>query len=109
MFARRALGQSLAREFGPQGVHVAHAIIDGVIDVPETQGYTVNGGVEDGKLNPEGVCTRLPTVSPFLVANRAGRLPRATGTCTPSLVQRSPKNWICDHTWKNFERPKVCT
>ncbi|MEO1188687.1 MAG: SDR family NAD(P)-dependent oxidoreductase, partial [Pseudomonadota bacterium] len=28
----RMLAQSLAREFGPQGVHVAHFIIDGVID-----------------------------------------------------------------------------
>jgi hypothetical protein len=26
---QRILAQSLAREFGPQGVHVAHAIIDG--------------------------------------------------------------------------------
>lgn len=38
-FALRALAQSLAREFGPKGVHVAHAVIDGVIDVPRTQGY----------------------------------------------------------------------
>jgi NAD(P)-dependent dehydrogenase (short-subunit alcohol dehydrogenase family) len=30
--ALRAVAQSMAREFGPQGVHVAHAIIDGVID-----------------------------------------------------------------------------
>lgn len=28
-FATRALSQSLAREFGPQGVHVAHVIVDG--------------------------------------------------------------------------------
>lgn len=28
----RALAQSLAREFGPQGVHVGHVIIDGGID-----------------------------------------------------------------------------
>jgi NAD(P)-dependent dehydrogenase (short-subunit alcohol dehydrogenase family) len=28
----RALAQGLAREFGPQGIHVVHAIIDGVID-----------------------------------------------------------------------------
>ncbi|WVQ83234.1 hypothetical protein IAT38_005373 [Cryptococcus sp. DSM 104549] len=34
MFARRALAQSLAREFGPQGVHVAHVVIDAVIDTP---------------------------------------------------------------------------
>lgn len=30
-FAMRALAQSLAREFGPKGVHTVHAIIDGVI------------------------------------------------------------------------------
>jgi NAD(P)-dependent dehydrogenase (short-subunit alcohol dehydrogenase family) len=30
--ALRAVAQGLAREFGPQGIHVAHVIIDGVID-----------------------------------------------------------------------------
>lgn len=30
-FSVRALSQSLAREFSPQGIHVAHAIIDGII------------------------------------------------------------------------------
>jgi len=33
-FALRALAQSMAREFGPKGVHVAHVIIDGQIDTP---------------------------------------------------------------------------
>lgn len=33
-FALRALAQSMAREFGPQGIHVAHAIIDGQIETP---------------------------------------------------------------------------
>lgn len=28
----RALAQGMAREFGPQGIHVIHAVIDGVID-----------------------------------------------------------------------------
>ncbi len=32
--ALRALAQSLARELGPQGIHVAHVIIDGAIDPP---------------------------------------------------------------------------
>jgi len=36
-WALRALSQSIAREFAPQGVHVAHAIIDGVIDIPKTK------------------------------------------------------------------------
>jgi NAD(P)-dependent dehydrogenase (short-subunit alcohol dehydrogenase family) len=39
-FGLRALAQSMAREFGPQGIHVAHVIIDGQINTPtlrETQ------------------------------------------------------------------------
>ncbi|KAI1422087.1 NAD(P)-binding protein [Xylaria sp. FL1777] len=55
MFARRALTQSLAREFHPQGVHIAHSIIDGIIDIPRTKGHTTNGGVEDSKLKPEAI------------------------------------------------------
>ncbi|MGB1465137.1 MAG: SDR family oxidoreductase [Alcanivorax nanhaiticus] len=31
-FALRALAQSMARELGPQGIHVVHPIIDGAID-----------------------------------------------------------------------------
>ncbi|THW09746.1 NAD(P)-binding protein, partial [Aureobasidium pullulans] len=38
-YAMRALSQSIAREFAPQGVHVAHAIIDGVIDIPRTKDW----------------------------------------------------------------------
>ena len=30
--ALRALAQSMARELGPQGIHVAHSIVDGAID-----------------------------------------------------------------------------
>jgi len=33
-FGLRALGQSMAREFGPQGIHVAHVVIDGQIMTP---------------------------------------------------------------------------
>jgi len=54
-FALRATGQSLAREFGPKGVHVAHAIIDGVIDIPRTKDWPVNGGVDDGKISPDAI------------------------------------------------------
>lgn len=34
MAAKRMLAQSMAREFGPQGIHVAHVIVDGIIDTP---------------------------------------------------------------------------
>jgi NAD(P)-dependent dehydrogenase (short-subunit alcohol dehydrogenase family) len=36
-FALRGLAQSLAREFGPRGVHVAHLVLDGLIDEVQTE------------------------------------------------------------------------
>ncbi|KAL6889866.1 hypothetical protein HDV57DRAFT_345940 [Trichoderma longibrachiatum] len=54
-FAQRALAQSLAREFGPKGVHVALAVIDGGIDTPWGKDRVVNGGVEDGKIDPDAI------------------------------------------------------
>lgn len=35
--ALRALAQSMARELGPQGLHIAHVIIDGLIDNANTK------------------------------------------------------------------------
>ena len=61
-FALRATGQSLAREFGPKGVHVAHAIIDGVIDIPRTHSWPVNGGAPDGKINSDAVSSLFPFI-----------------------------------------------
>lgn len=46
------MAQSLAREFGPKGVHVAHAVIDGVIDIPKTKEWDLG---EDGKIDPNAV------------------------------------------------------
>jgi NAD(P)-dependent dehydrogenase (short-subunit alcohol dehydrogenase family) len=37
-FARRGLSQSLAREFGPKGIHVAHVIVDGIIETERIKG-----------------------------------------------------------------------
>jgi NAD(P)-dependent dehydrogenase (short-subunit alcohol dehydrogenase family) len=56
--ALRALAQSMARELGPRGVHVAHSIIDGAIDTafirdnfPER--YALKD--QDGILKPESI------------------------------------------------------
>jgi NAD(P)-dependent dehydrogenase (short-subunit alcohol dehydrogenase family) len=56
--ALRALAQSLARELGPQGIHVAHVVIDGAIDtqfIAENfpQRYALKD--RDGILNPEHI------------------------------------------------------
>jgi NAD(P)-dependent dehydrogenase (short-subunit alcohol dehydrogenase family) len=44
-FGLRALAQSMAREFGPQGIHVAHVVIDGQINTPSTR--KISPGRED--------------------------------------------------------------
>src|SRR6187402_245285 len=56
--ALRALSQSMARELGPKGIHVAHTIIDGAIDTefirenfPER--YALKDS--DGILNPDHI------------------------------------------------------
>ncbi len=36
-FGLRALAQSLAREYGPRGVHTVHVVIDGQIDAPQSR------------------------------------------------------------------------
>ena len=57
--ALRALAQSMARELGPQGIHVAHVVVDGGIDTAFTQqrrgpGYD-DAKASDGILNPEAI------------------------------------------------------
>jgi NAD(P)-dependent dehydrogenase (short-subunit alcohol dehydrogenase family) len=56
--ALRALAQSMARELGPRGIHVAHVVVDGAIDTafirenfPER--YALKS--EDGILNPDHI------------------------------------------------------
>lgn len=52
--ALRALTQSLSREFGPQGVHVSHVIVDGVIRMPLTR-WLKPFSSWDSKLDPDAV------------------------------------------------------
>jgi short-subunit dehydrogenase len=41
-FGLRALSQSLAKEFCPQGVHISHVIVDGVLDTERTRSYVAS-------------------------------------------------------------------
>jgi NAD(P)-dependent dehydrogenase (short-subunit alcohol dehydrogenase family) len=56
--ALRALAQSAAREFGPQGIHVAQVIVDGAIDGDRINtflpGLKAARGA-DGLLDPDGI------------------------------------------------------
>ncbi len=53
----RAIAQSMAREFGPQGVHVAHIVIDGGIAGERLQRFTefVRAKGEDGMLDLDAI------------------------------------------------------
>ena len=56
--ALRALAQSLARELGPKGIHVAHPIIDGAIDttwIAENFPERYATKADDGILNPDHI------------------------------------------------------
>jgi NAD(P)-dependent dehydrogenase (short-subunit alcohol dehydrogenase family) len=53
-FGLRALAQSIAREHGASGVHVAHVIIDGQIDTPRVRGMMPNRA-PDSMLSPEAI------------------------------------------------------
>jgi NAD(P)-dependent dehydrogenase (short-subunit alcohol dehydrogenase family) len=56
--ALRALAQSMARELGPKNVHVAHVIIDGLIDTAFSRtnfADRVAAAGSDGILNPDHI------------------------------------------------------
>jgi len=53
-FALRAISSGLAKEYGPKGVHVSHAIIDGVIDTPRAKAWLADAG-PDAKISPDGI------------------------------------------------------
>ena len=56
--ALRALAQSMARELGPKGIHVAHIVIDGAIDTPfiaENFPERYAKKVDDGILSTEAI------------------------------------------------------
>lgn len=66
MGGRRLLCQSLNAEFAPQGIHVAHVVVDGMVDAPDTLGRMLGpeafealrasrGGEHDGLLLPERI------------------------------------------------------
>ena len=52
-FALRGLAQSLAREFGPKNIHVAHFVIDGGIGRANDPRAAARG--EDGMLDPDAI------------------------------------------------------
>ena len=58
----RAVAQSMAKELGPKGIHVAHLIIDGIIDVPrvhESMPELAASKGEDGLIDPRSIASTM--------------------------------------------------
>ena len=53
-FAARGLAESMARELGPEGVHVAHVVVDGQILAPDAREGS-DDRPEDSYLDPDAV------------------------------------------------------
>ena len=47
--------QSLAREFGPKNIHVAHTIIDGLIDTDRVRSMVGETEDADGRISPDEI------------------------------------------------------
>jgi NAD(P)-dependent dehydrogenase (short-subunit alcohol dehydrogenase family) len=68
--ALRALAFGLAREFGPQGLHVGHVVIDGVID-----GEQIRSRLPDlpARLGPEGLLAPEAIADAYWMLHRQPR------------------------------------
>lgn len=109
-FAIRAMAQSLAREFGPKGIHVAHAVVDGIIDTEKTMGF--HQEVPSSKISPGQVSRSQSVLLSSLVSTYQlvlygyvngkclYRLPTRTGTCIHSPKPHLHMSWISDLTVK---------
>ncbi|MEC9248291.1 MAG: SDR family NAD(P)-dependent oxidoreductase [Pseudomonadota bacterium] len=95
MGGRRMLCQTLNAEFSPKGIHIAHVIIDGAVDAPDTLGKMLGpqqfqklretrGLEKDGLLLPEEIADTY-----FHIANQH----RSAWTHEVDLRSFSDKPW----------------
>ena len=88
--ALRALAQSMARELGPQGIHVAHVVIDGAIDTE----FIRSNFPERYALKGQGASS-IPSTSRT-----------AMRCCTASRATPGPTSSTCDPGPRAFERAR---
>ena len=57
--SQRILAESIAREFGPKGIHVAYFIIDAAIDTPRTRPYLQPDKDDDFFAKPKAIAEEI--------------------------------------------------
>ncbi len=61
--AQRILAESIAREFGPQGIHVAYFIIDALIDTPRSRPLLAPDKPDDFFAKPRAIAEEMYRVA----------------------------------------------
>lgn len=98
MGGRRMLCQTLNAEFGPQGVHVAHIVVDGSVNAPDTLGKLLGDKFEAYKASKgdDGV------IEPTAVAETYWNLAQQPRNCWTHEIDIRP--WT-DVPWWNDNPP----
>lgn len=101
MGGRRMLCQTLNAEFGPQGVHVAHIVIDGPVDAPDTLGKLLGEKFDAFKASKgdEGV------IDPAAIAETYWHLSQQPRNCWTHEVDIRP--WTDVAWWNDNPAPEI--
>ncbi len=101
MGGRRMLCQTLNAEFGPQGIHVAHIVVDGSVDAPDTLGKLLGDNWESYKASKgeEGV------IDPSALAETYWHLAQQPKNCWSHEVDARP--WKDVAWWNDNPNPTI--
>lgn len=101
MGGRRMLCQTLNAEFGPQGIHVAHIVVDGAVDAPDTLGKLLGDKFEAFKANKgdEGV------IDPAALAETYWHLAQQPRNCWTHEIDARP--WTDTAWWNDNPNPEI--
>ncbi|MDP4604704.1 MAG: SDR family oxidoreductase, partial [Erythrobacter sp.] len=101
MGGRRMLCQTLNAEFAPQGVHVAHVVVDGAVDAPDTLGKLLGDRYEAFKAQKghEGI------IDPAALAETYWHLAHQPRNCWTHEVDVRP--WKDVAWWNDNPDPQI--
>ena len=101
MGGRRMLCQTLNAEFAPKGVHVAHVVVDGAVDAPDTLGKLLGDRYETFKANKgaEGI------IDPAVLAETYWHLAHQPRNCWTHEIDVRP--WTDVAWWNDNPDPQI--
>lgn len=103
MGGRRMLCQTLNAEFGPQGIHVAHVVIDGPVDAPDTLGKLLGDKYEAFKASKG----EYGMIDPAEIAETYWHLAQQPRNCWTHEVDIRP--WTDVAWWNDNPAPEIDT